>query len=74
MALGIPLTEGERIHSLGVRFPLELAYCDVAGRVLQVRSLAPNRLAPPVPGARVVWELVMGGLDGVALGEVLLWH
>ncbi|WP_395143461.1 hypothetical protein [Armatimonas sp.] len=71
VALGIPLTEGERLHTIGMRFALTLAYCDSQGCVLCVLTLPPFRIAPRVPGATVAWELVAGGLEGVAVGETL---
>nr|WP_309698138.1 hypothetical protein [Armatimonas sp.] len=71
VALGIPLTEGERLHTIGMRFVLTIAYCDSHGTVLCVLTLPPFRIAPRVPGATVVWELVAGGLEGVAVGDTL---
>lgn len=71
LALAVPLVEGERIHTFGVRFPLDLAYCDAAGLVLHRATLAPRRIGPCVPGAVVVWELTAGSLSGVLIGEVL---
>ena len=72
LALGIPLNEGERLHSLGMGFPLEIAYCNAAGKVLHIITLPPLRIAPAVAGAVVAWELVAGGLEGVDVGETLL--
>lgn len=74
LALGIPLTEGERVHTVGVRFALELAFCDSTGRVLRVLTLAPNRLGPSVLGACVVWEWPAGAAPRVGEGEVLRWR
>lgn len=71
LALAIPLSEGERLHSLGMRVPLDVAYCAADGRIIQVLTLPPWRIAPAVPGARLAWELLGGRLDGVAVGEVL---
>ena len=72
LALGIPLSEGERLHSLGLRFPLDIAYCDASGRVLRVLKLPPLRIAPAVPGATIAWELVAGAREGLEVGEVLV--
>ena len=71
VALGIPLCEGERLHTLGMRFPLAIAYCDSEGQVLQVLTIPPYRIAPRVPRAAIAWELVAGGLEGVTVGETL---
>ncbi|WP_309717297.1 hypothetical protein [Armatimonas sp.] len=72
LALGIPLSEGERLHSIGMHFPLEIAYCDAAGKVLRIVTLPPFRIAPAVAGAVVAWELVPGKLEGITVGERLL--
>ncbi len=72
LALGIPLTEGERLHSFGMGFALDIAYCDALGRVLCVVNLPPHRIAPAVPGAIVAWELLAGALEGLEVGEVLV--
>ena len=71
LALGIPLTEGERLHSLGMRFALDIAYCDSEGRVLALCTLAPFQIAPAVPHAAVAWELLAGQLAGLSRGERL---
>lgn len=71
LALGIPLTEGERLHSLGMRFALDIAYCDSEGRVLALCTLGPFQIAPTVPRAVVAWELLAGQLAGLRLGERL---
>ena len=39
-----------QVHTLGMRVPLDVAFCDVRGRVLHTCSLAPWRLS------RVVWR------------------
>ncbi|MCX6366252.1 MAG: DUF192 domain-containing protein [Armatimonadetes bacterium] len=73
LALAIPLTEGERLHSIGVRFPLEIAYCDASGKVLHTLTLPPFRIAPAVAGAVVAWEWVAGKREGITVmvGETL---
>ena len=71
LALGIPLTAHERLHSLGMRFSLDIAYCDRAGRILRVLTLRPFQIAPRVPGAALAWEMLAGALEGIAVGETL---
>lgn len=73
LALAIPVVEGERIHTFGVGFPLDLAFCDATGQVLHRATLQPSRVGPAVRGAVVVWELVAGGLDSITVGESLVW-
>ena len=72
LALAIPLALGERLHSIGLRFALDIAYCDASGKVLHILTLPAFRIAPAVPGAVVAWELMAGTLEGVAVGETLL--
>lgn len=74
LALGIPLAPKERVHTLGVAFSLDLAYCDERGRVVHLETLSPARIGPAIAEATVVWELVAGALAGVTVGETLLWH
>jgi len=66
----------DQIHTFGVRFSLDVAYCDREGKVLlAIRDLPPNRIAPRARGAAIVWEMPAGTLDGcVQPGESLLWE
>ena len=61
------------VHTFFVRGPLDLAYCDRAGRVLRIEAACPPwRVGPRVRGAYVVWEAAANGLLGaVAPGDVL---
>lgn len=70
-ALGIARCDW--VHTFGVRFPLDIAYCDDAGHVLLVvADLAPNRIAPRALGARVAWEMASGNLAPyVSAGHLL---
>jgi hypothetical protein len=70
-ALGIAPCDG--VHTLFVRGPLDLAFCDREGRVLRVEAARrPWRVGPRVRSARIVWEMAAGGLMGtVASGDVL---
>ena len=53
--------------------PAGLQEIDAAGRVLHRATLTPGHIGPSVPGAVVVWELVAGRLDGITVGETLVW-
>ena len=71
-ALGLPGCD--RVHTIGVRVPIDVIYCDSAGRVLRiVTDLPTGRIAPGAPGAHIAWE--MGG-DQVAgrvhVGDILI--
>lgn len=60
-ALG--LSSCDWVHTFLVRFPLDIVYCDRDGSALRVLAgIAPNRLAPRVPGAYWAWEMRAGHL------------
>jgi len=61
------------IHSLGMRFALDVAYLDRAGTVIKVARLQPHRLCVPVPGARTVIEAEAGSFArwGLHLGDTV---
>ena len=57
-ALLIPKTRS--VHSLGMRFDLDVAFLDGDDRVIKVISLPRRRIAAPVWGARSVIEAEAG--------------
>ena len=48
------------VHTLGMRFPIDVAYCDADLVVLKTRTLARHRLDFPVWRARAVIEAPSG--------------
>ena len=48
------------VHSIGMRFPIDVAFCDGDLVVLQTRRLPQNRLLMPVLGAHQVIEAEAG--------------
>ncbi len=48
------------VHTFGMRFAIDVAFCDHSLRVLQVASLHPNRIAPVVAGTQHVLEAQAG--------------
>jgi uncharacterized membrane protein (UPF0127 family) len=48
------------VHTLGMRFALDVAYCDEELRVIKVRRMARHRLGAPVLRARAVLEAEAG--------------
>lgn len=48
------------IHTFGVRFPIDVAYCDHDLRVVRTTQVNPNRLCLPVLRARSVIEAEAG--------------
>jgi uncharacterized membrane protein (UPF0127 family) len=61
------------VHTFGMRFPLDVALCDRNGVVLRVMTLRQWRMAPLVPGVRMVVEAASGSLDRwhVHVGDML---
>lgn len=48
------------VHTFGMRFAIDVAFCDEAFRVLDVRTLRPGRVTLPVWDARCVIEAEAG--------------
>lgn len=61
------------VHTFGVRFELDVAYCDGDMIVIDVVTMAPNRLGMPRPRARSVIEAPKGSFErwGVTVGDQL---
>jgi uncharacterized membrane protein (UPF0127 family) len=51
------------VHTIGMRFSIDVAFCDREGTVLRVCSLRPWRLAPVVFRARFVIEAESGAFE-----------
>lgn len=61
-----------RVHTFGVRCPLDIAHCDRHGLVLRVETMAPNRIGPRVPGTHQVWETRSPGFrNRIRSGQIL---
>lgn len=54
------LRPARSVHTFGMRFPIDVAFCDGDLRVLDVRTLPPNRVTLPVLRARAVVEVEAG--------------
>lgn len=52
-----------QVHTLGMRFPVDVAFCDRAGVVLRVATLAPWRLSRVVWRSGFVIEAAAGAFD-----------
>ena len=61
------------VHTFTMRFPLDVAWCDADGRVLRVKTVAPNRMTRPVGSARSVVEAEAGAFTrwGLVVGDRL---
>lgn len=66
---GLLLLRATSIHTLGMGFPIEVAWLDDDLRVVEVRILRPGRLALRRRGARHVLECPVG--TGIRVGERL---
>lgn len=56
-----------QVHTVGMRFPIDVAFCDRAGRVLRVVTLRPGRVSRVVWRARFVVEGPAGAFAGWGL-------
>lgn len=71
---GALLLRGVRsVHTLGMRFPIDVAHVDADLRVISVVTMPPRRVGLPRRGARSVLEAEAGSLRrwGVAPGVEL---
>lgn len=61
------------VHTLGVKFALDVAYCDGELRVLDTVTMMPNRLGMVRPRARAVIEAPKGSFErwGLGIGDQL---
>jgi uncharacterized protein len=68
------LEPAKQIHTWGMRFPIDVVFCDRAGRVLRVlHSVTPRRVTRIVLRARFALELAEGGARGLRPGDVLVF-
>jgi uncharacterized membrane protein (UPF0127 family) len=51
------------VHTIGMRFAIDVAFCDVQGVVLKTRTLAPWRLSPLVYRAAFAVEATAGSFE-----------
>lgn len=61
------------VHTFGMRFAIDVAFCDADGVVLRIASLRPGRFGPTVWRAKAVLEAEAGAFAhwGVAAGSRL---
>ena len=62
-----------QIHTFGMRFPLDVVFCDSHWKVLHVvRNMSPTRMTRPVVRSHFALELAGGSLpEDVRKGETL---
>jgi hypothetical protein len=61
------------IHTIGMKFPLDVAYLDADGVVVKIVRMRPHRIGAPVREARTVIEAEAGAIErwGLHLGDVV---
>ncbi|MED7821127.1 DUF192 domain-containing protein [Streptomyces chiangmaiensis] len=57
------LSPASAVHTLGMRFAIDIAYLDAALRVVAVRTMRPGRLGLPRLRARHVLEAEAGAME-----------
>ena len=64
------------IHTVGMRFTIDAAFCDGSGTVLRIVTVPPGRLARPHLTARQVVEADGGAFErwGVTVGDELTFE
>jgi uncharacterized membrane protein (UPF0127 family) len=69
----IQLTPAKAVHTVRMRFPIDVAYCDAGLRVLRIARMRPNRIGRPTWRARSIIEAEAGafGRWGVREGDQL---
>lgn len=71
---GVLVLDGVRsVHTFGMRFPIDVAYCDSEGVVLRIVTMCRRRVSGPVWAARRVLEAESGAFAkwGVVAGDRL---
>ncbi|NLD77036.1 MAG: DUF192 domain-containing protein [Acidimicrobiales bacterium] len=71
---GVLLFEGTRsVHSVGMRFPIDVAFCDADMHVIKTMRVVPHRITVPVWSARHVLEAEAGSFArwGLTVGDQL---
>jgi uncharacterized membrane protein (UPF0127 family) len=70
---GVLVIPTRAVHTVGMRFVIDVAYCDAHGRVVRTTTLPPGRVPAPGWSARWVVEAPAGALAswGVQVGSVL---
>ena len=61
------------VHTIGMRFPLDVAYVDADGIVVKTVRMARHRVGFPVPKATWVIEAEAGAFErwGLSIGDVV---
>jgi uncharacterized membrane protein (UPF0127 family) len=67
-------TYAPHVHTVGMSFPIDVVFCDRAGRVLRVtRELGPGRSGPLVLRARCTIEMGAGKASDIERSDRLIF-
>jgi uncharacterized membrane protein (UPF0127 family) len=67
------LTPCKQVHTFGMRFPIDVVFCDRGWHVIRVtRGMRPGRVGQLVCRARYTIELAEGAAADVQIGDRLL--
>jgi uncharacterized membrane protein (UPF0127 family) len=63
-----------QVHTIGMRFPIDVAFCARDGRVLRVVTMPPGRVSRMVWRSRFVVEAAAGSFEalGVRRGSIVI--
>lgn len=69
----ILLRPAKSVHTIGMRFPIDVAYCDKQMQVLCTVTMRPFRIGRPRPKAHAVVEARAGAFErwGLEAGDTL---
>ena len=73
ISTGLVLRPASSVHTLGMRFPIDVAYVDKSGKVLAVITMPPGRMGRPRLRSKWILETAAGQCAtwGIAPGRVL---
>jgi uncharacterized membrane protein (UPF0127 family) len=67
------LRPARSVHTVGMRFAIDVAFCDASMRVIAVRTMPPQRMTMPRRKAKCVIEASAGAFErwGLRVGDEL---
>lgn len=66
------LPRARQVHTFGMRYPIDVLFCDGDLRVLHVvHEMRPGRVTRIVPGARLTFEMLGGTATDLKTGDAL---
>jgi hypothetical protein len=57
------ISQCRMVHTIGMRFAIDVAHVDATGTVLRTTAMHPRRLGRPVPAASAVLEAELGAFE-----------